>query len=61
MKGYGCISNLEVSVSLSNREGMGETGKRIARMKPFRKGERYKNHSSAFITEIGKKSEKVSL
>lgn len=40
MKGYGCIGNLEVSISLSNREGMEESGQRIARMKPFGKGER---------------------
>lgn len=61
MKGYGCIGNLEVSISLSNRVGMGETGKRIARMKPFGEGERYKNHSSTFITEVGRKSGKLSL
>lgn len=60
MKGNGCISNLEDSITLSNRERMGDTGKRIARVKPFGKGERDKNHS-AFITEIGKKSGKVSL
>lgn len=61
MKGYSCISNLEVSISLSNRGGMGETVKRIARMKPFGKRESDKNNSSAITTEIGKKSGKVSL
>lgn len=57
---YG-ISNSGVSVSLFNREGMGESGKRISRIKPFGKGEREKKHSSAFISETGRKSGKESL
>lgn len=36
---------------------MGEIGKRISRMKPFGEEDRCKNHSSAFITETGKKSD----
>lgn len=62
MEGYGCISNLNVSISLFNSEGaMGKTVKRITRMKPFGKEERYKTCSSAFITKTGKNSGKMSL
>jgi len=60
VKGYGYISNAEVSISLSNREGTDETGKRIARIKPFGKGEEIQK-SFFSLCHRNWQSKKVSL
>lgn len=52
---YG-ISSSGVSISLFDREGMGETGKRISRIKPFGKREREKKKTffSLYLRNWGK-------